>query len=62
MDLQALRDLIAADPDLGSRANTPDEAFAIAEVLNTPAGTRIASRFVTARAVREHSGQEARFG
>lgn len=56
MDLLALRSVIDADPNLSARPNTPDEAFAIAEVLNTPAGTRIASRFVTARAVLAERG------
>lgn len=51
MDLEALRALIDADPELAAAENTPDNASAIAAKLNALTETRVASRFVTARTV-----------
>lgn len=56
MELATLRALIDSDPDLAALDNTPDNAYAIADVLNQPAGVRITSRFVTARAVLAERG------
>jgi hypothetical protein len=51
MNLPALKALINSDSVLSAMPTTPDAAYSIAEALNAPSGTRIASRMVTARLV-----------
>lgn len=49
--LALLRAYIDATPALASQPQTPDGAYAIAEVLNGPGGTAPRERFVSARTV-----------